>query len=673
MLIATITLAFPMVPPPHGGAYLPPPPAPMHDGVLPRPSLPTGPGGGAGSPGGKPLAPGPGPAAGSPSGGGGPEPSSWRHWWALSGDRWIDLKGHVHGLLTETASDDFYLGRGTESRVPAGDLCPTAAEIDGRIVPLLFAELSSDHTDRVTAAMIGLAKIGPRDIEPADFVAAFEGHLKSPIQEIGETAALALGLSGCLEAEGTLVDLALDRSRGRTLTGGSEVPLRTRAFAAYGLGLLGAGSEDLTVRHRITEVLMGIVDNDDTSTKELPVAAVSAIGLVPMGDAPFFPRLDSGRRPGDHAVHALSRRTQLAWLVERVAPEDPRKARKIHWLVRAHGARTLGRLGYAAPSAVRHELVEALVRTLRRREEPEHLHQSLVLSLGWLVDADSDAADELGREALIKALADGQPQVRRYAVIALARVGARTGTGEEPDAGQSEVRDLLMTTLSRGNSQLRPWAGLALGVLGRELSLRGQVPDGDVSRALRAALSSSAAPESVGAYALALGLRRDVEALPLLEQKLKRIDDPMAQADLALALGLVGERSHAHIVSNLLEGARYRPLLLHGLATASALMHDRELVPELVTILREARSTAVQSAVAAALGTTGDRRALEPLLALAEDKGATDSARAFACAALGGIADRHRLPWRVPYAEDANVRILMTTQSDGSSGLFDIL
>lgn len=102
-------------------------------------------------------------------------------------------------------------------------------------------------------------------------------------------------------------------------------------------------------------------------------------------------------------------------------------------------------------------------------------------------------------------------------------------------------------------------------------------------------------------------------------------------------------------------------------------MQDRGLVPELVDLLRGSKSTAVQSAVAAALGSTGDRRAVEPILAVVQDETATDTARAFGAAALGGMADRHRLPWRVPYAEDVNAQILTWTQSSAGTGLFDIL
>ena len=260
MLLALLplTLAAPL---PHGGTYVPPVPPPWHDGVLPRNPAPGAPGSGPSyPPGGLPTAPGPGvgpqtPGNGVPS----VEALSWRHWWRMSGDRWLDVKGHVHSLHTATGSDTFYLGRGTRELFP-GDLRPTAAEIDGEVVPALLVELGSGHRDRVTAALIALGKIGPRDGDAAAFLSALQGHLDDPNQEVAETAALALGLAGHPGAEGTLLDLALDRSRGRTLVGAREVPLRTRAFAAYGLGLLAAAQDDLALDEVVAVLTIATLD-----------------------------------------------------------------------------------------------------------------------------------------------------------------------------------------------------------------------------------------------------------------------------------------------------------------------------------------------------------------------------------------------------------------------------
>lgn len=673
LTLLPLSLAAPLL---HGGTYAPPVPPPWNDGVVPRkpvPGAPGTPGVGPSTPGGPPAAPGPGSGPQTPSG---TAPSvealSWRHWWQASGARWLDVKGHVHGLDATTGSDTFYLGRGTRELLP-GELRPTADEIDADIVPALVLELGSGDQDRVTAALVALGKIGPRDREPGEFLLLLERHLDDANQEVAETAALALGLAGHSGAEGTLLDLALDRSRGRTLVGRTEVPLRTRAFATYGLGLMASAQEDLALRQRVVEALVGLVEDDATATHDVPVAAISALALLPLGPAPRVPRLDSGRQPGEHAVHALSLRTQVAWLRHRVAPEDLRPGRTLPWQVRAHGARTLARLAAHAPEPVQLEAVDALTRVLRRREEPEVVHQSAALALGSLVDADADEPDAEARAALLRALDKGQPQVRRFALVSLARIAARAGQGESPRAATPELRDVLLRTLARGKSQLKPWAGLALGVLGRELALAGEAPDEDASRAVRSALSQARAPSSVGAYALAVGLRKDLEGLNVLRDKLDRIDDPLARGDVAIALGLLGEAVAAPELRPYLEDARYRPSLLNTLAVGLALLRDREVVPELVGILRGSRSTASRAAVAAALGAAGDRRAVEPLLAVLRDPEATDGAKAFAAAALGGVADRHRLPWNLDYSEDVNVRFLLPTQSNGTAGLLDIL
>jgi HEAT repeat protein len=668
----------------HGGVFRPPPPS-SRPGPIPRsaprpgkpaeaPPLPNPPPRDPrqpGAPSNSPAAPGPS-SPGTPGGTGVLDEYSWRHWWARSSDRWIDLKGHVHALEVVTGADDFYLGRGTRE-ADSRDLRPSAAELDGRIVPALVQELEAKHSDRVTAALIGLAKIGPRKIAPESWVPLFERHLRDPNQEVVETSVLALGLSGEPAGESTLLDLMLDRSRGRTLLGGKQVPERTRAFAAYGLGLLGRGSQSAAQRYRIVQQLIGAVEDERSATRDLVVAAVSAIGLVPLGDSPHLPRPDSGRPPGEHAVKALSLRTQLEWLANIALEPNPRRASGQHWIVRAHAATALARLGTAAPDPVRATLVPQLVRTLRRRGEQESVQQSVALALGWLVDSDEDEHDVEAREALVHALAKGQPRVRRFALIALARIGARAGSGESPRAGLRDCRDVLLDTFSRGKSQLRPWAGLALGVLGRELIGEGMTPDEDVTHALRLALASRSAPDSVGAYALALGLRRDVGGVAALEDKLARTEDSRAQGELALAMGLIGERGPAEDLRERLIEARYRPLLLYRLAVALALLHDRGASDDLIAILGSSKSDATRAAVAAALGAAGDRRSLEPLLALLEDEQATDGARAFAAVALGGVGDRHRLPWSQPYSEDVNYFAAPPTMAGTGTGILDIL
>ena len=54
------------------------------------------------------------------------------------------------------------------------------------------------------------------------------------------------------------------------------------------------------------------------------------------------------------------------------------------------------------------------------------------------------------------------------------------------------------------------------------------------------------------------------------------------------------------------------------------------------------------------MGFVGDKRVLDPLIAMLEDTGATDRSRALAAVAIGHAADRDLLPWTLVVARDVN-------------------
>src|SRR6185436_3647825 len=107
-----------------------------------------------------------------------------------------------------------------------------------------------------------------------DFVAVFERFLADRNQEIAETAALALGILASPKSIEDLAALLLDDDAGRALVGRSSVHYRTRAFAAYGLGLIGARNPDAITGERIVVLLHHALETDDTATADLKVACI---------------------------------------------------------------------------------------------------------------------------------------------------------------------------------------------------------------------------------------------------------------------------------------------------------------------------------------------------------------------------------------------------------------
>ena len=69
----------------------------------------------------------------------------------------------------------------------------------------------------------------------------------------------------------------------------------------------------------------------------------------------------------------------------------------------------------------------------------------------------------------------------------------------------------------------------------------------------------------------------------------------------------------------------------------------------------------------------GDRNSIPPLIGLLQDEAMPDLSRAFAAAALGGVADKEKLPWNSKLARGLNYRAAVETLTQSGSGILDIL
>src|SRR5205814_1461404 len=89
---------------------------------------------------------------------------------------------------------------------------------------------------------------GATDLTTWEFEGFLAKCLADPNQEIHETAALAIGILGNDSGAKLLASLLQDDPKGRALVGHKDVDYRTRAFAAYGLGLIGSSTASAGVR-----------------------------------------------------------------------------------------------------------------------------------------------------------------------------------------------------------------------------------------------------------------------------------------------------------------------------------------------------------------------------------------------------------------------------------------
>ncbi|MEQ1893984.1 MAG: HEAT repeat domain-containing protein, partial [Planctomycetota bacterium] len=464
----------------HGGMYRGPgdtvPPGGGGSGAGPGgPAGPTNPGGtNPGTP--TPGVPGPGRGgapgqSGSPVSGPGSEVgdlTQWSFWWEFNKDPYLQLKRAIHEGHAVTGSDSWFLGNGEKDQARESSR-PSEQQIRQLVVPALRGALAKESdNDIVTGCLIALAKIGdaPGETGVSEFEPVLRAFLASKNQEISETAAIALGILAHEKSIDTLAALIADSSAARGWVGQPEVPYRTRAFAAYGLGLVGAKVARESERQRIVALLHGVLRSDQSRTRDLKVACVLAMGMVPLEVA-------TGEERETKDVLALAPRTrgaELDYLLALLRDESQED------LLRAHCPRSLARLCNAdlpveLQELYRERIGNALLDTLASKV-PDVLLQSCTLALGQV--GTNDLANPLDRRILETLVAPpkglGDQQARRFALIALAQVGARTASSaQDAEGGIDLAAKALLAQLSGGKSGLPSWAGLACGVLGNGL------------------------------------------------------------------------------------------------------------------------------------------------------------------------------------------------------------
>ncbi len=676
-----------------------------HGGTYRGPGDTVPPGGGGGGGGGGPSTPGPsgpsapgpsGPSTPGPAGPGAPGPSSgpaqpstsggssgpdltlWQFWWGFNKDPYLNLKSHIHSGSTLTGSDDFFLGHGQQTQAK-DSLRPSEETIRNTIVPALMEALQNErNNDIVTGAMVALAKIGdePSEDGSSKFQAVISPFLSDSNQEIAETAAVALGLLGNPASIPDLKHLVLDTPSERMRLVGSEggVNYRTRAFAAFGLGQIGYYTEDPAVRQEIVDLLWGVCESPRMSTRDVKVAAIIALGLVPLDveDADAAPAAEG--EDVEEAVSAAptNRKEQIQYLLDFFLDV---KDKNKHYLVRAHAPRAIASLLSGAPE-MKDEVVKAFAPYVSKRGHigKREVRQSASLAFGQLGDLDDDKADKTIRKALMDAAGNADQQVKNFSVIALGQIGGRPGSGDDPLAGEDEVRKYLLRQLAKGKSQVKPWAGLAIGVMERGLLKNNCPQSASALAALRSALRDTRTKIVVGAYAIATGIAGDIESETILLEKLDRMSDDDVRGNIAIGLGLMNSVASMEPIQAVVKKSKYRGELLKQAAIALGLLGDKNVVTSLVTQLQDADTLTTQAAIASALGFIGDARSVDPLVGMLKDQELTGGARGFAAVALGIVAEKEELPWNAKFSVDINYRANTTTLTgESGTGLLDIL
>ena len=590
----------------------------------------------------------------------------WEFWWEFGKDPYLRLRDALYGAGPGAlAADDALLGRRLPFRQRNSQ--PPATEDLVRIADALVTALHKAHDrDTISACMVALAKIG-RDGDNWKLHDVLAPYLRNGDQEMRETAALALGIAGLNHPQSVelLRELVADGPEARKASGGNAINERTRAFAAFGLGLLLQRLQESGQAHQILSTLRSVLTEPEQHGRELKVAAIEAMSLL---------------APGWRAPAAQAMRSSI---VGDLAAYYARDLGTGEQLIQAHVPPAIARLlGPADPlsATYRERFAEELEQGLAtegqaRRGSKSNIHvpQSLAIALGELgLPWDQPRGDQarIG-ELLLRTYRDHRDeQTRSFALLAIARCGG------------SQAKVVLLRELAAaGRAIEQPWCAVALGVLharnGELARANGSSADLDseLTDALLATFRAARNPASQSALAVALGLNGDPAAGDELRRALqenRQRDD--AAGYIALALGLLRDPRAIGDLRQLRGESTRRPFLLMQCVRGLGLLGDGAVVDDLCAELGQPEPSLVRlSAAASALGQIGDRRSLEPLLKMLTDSKLTPLTRAFAAVALGGICDKDPLPWNTTYATQTNYRAATATLTDGQSGILDIL
>lgn len=563
--------------------------------------------------------------------------ASWAMWWELN--RWTYFPSRrLDGVDPDVAVTP--RADGVE-RPDREALARKRRELVVRdvVAPFLLRQLDPRSVVRPevrAAAMIALGKMC-HDEAAVRLITKHMQDARAP-NVVRESAAYALGMlrrsDAALHMDGTRLDGV--RTDLLAVIDDTRAPRRTRAFAAFSIGLLGdqAYGSAFTKDGRMMSRALWERAKRKYSARDIPVALLTALGRLPAAGTSKeattgLARVVLGRRVGKRPWDTTERSHALDALV---------RQRGDGWVM-------------------------TLLRTITDRRLPAAVQRAAFIALGAaapdLDDTDRRAAAEAAEKG-IRLARDGL--TRGLGHIALGRIlAADLATEKAWVVGNTGGRALLLREARTGSNTHRGFSALALALAVRGES--GAAPlAGTFQREARDVLlrgfDREKDPALRSAYVVALGLlgRAAVDRTDdLVALVLDRSEDPGLRGHAALTLAQVGTASKG--VRTALRSAAWdrRSLVLRrDAALALSFLGGGAESALLVRELRTARSRYVLSQVAVALGQLGDLDAVGAVIELAADPSREDEARALAIASLGLLGDPEPKPSTLRLTSDAN-------------------
>ncbi len=586
-------------------------------------------------------------------------PTQWQVWWELNSASMLRVRDHAQHARPPYP-DDFGLGSRRQGEA-THSLAASDRQISEQILPALKRAIdASAQRDINCACMIAMAKIGRNHVD-FRLIDVFSPRLRNGDQEVRETAALSIGIAGIAEQAEIelLIDLATDNERGRAVSGGN-INYRTRAFAAYGLGLL-AHDARIEIKAKAFATLRQLLMPDAVANRDLAVAAIKAIGVLHIDDSDA-----AGSKMLGEAVTALEQ-----FYLRRIGAGQQ--------LISAHCpteiARLLGR-DHRQAAHYKELFASDLQQSGTAARSSHDIARSCALALGQLAAAyenrdDKDNPDNpYSRLLLDTYLTHHDQQTRYFSILALGQIG-----------GALNRINLLKEFDKADRVEQKAWVALSLGISAatdRETRVRAgnldPEPDRLIGSTLASALAEHKDPDLMAALAISLGLARATDVAPAMVSLLNaNVAKEGLASSLCIGLALMQDHRATPHIWMAMDRATRRPELFAQAASALARLGDKNIGERLVQSLPEQQQNlAMLAATTRSLQFVGDAHCVTPLTKMLLDQRLSELARSFAAVALGGIAARESLPWNSKLGEDCNYRATVDTLTNRSTGVLDI-
>ncbi|MHC4958681.1 MAG: HEAT repeat domain-containing protein [Planctomycetota bacterium] len=401
--------------------------------------------------------------------------------------------------------------------------------------------------------------------------------------------------------------------------------------AAIGLGLIRK-LDDAALREQVRAAFARLLAGRTTLSGRSRSLAIMALSLRGRSDPAIAWAL------AEHCKGKISSGNEAAALlyacaltkdasVVPVLVEATRSARlnkrRLHDVARSHAVLGLALTGDRVAT-------HTIVKVLASRQTQIHTRRAAALALGMMLRRELDKDVRIEAERAMERTFDRtrDPLVKGYAAVGM-------GTARVPFGAAA----LTKTVEQRARSVEAPYAALALGLMATRLDkARADRVRGFLDRELIRAKSI----ELSAALSIAVGISGSKDAKEALFERLadKRLKASVrGPAIQGLGLLRVGDPNVEKTITLALDDGADE--VVEDAAIALGLLGTRTTAKLLVAKLAATKSESVQVHMVAALSHLGGTAAIDPLIALLQDKAMKHTIRESAAAALGILVMEH--------------------------------